>query len=76
MEQITKVEKLVKIEATLPDGLYSGLWGGYEIKILYNNEEYVLTTLIGVKGMNYPVIVTVKEGVITFEDKNLSKWKN
>ena len=51
---------------TLPDGSYSGLWGGHEINLNYKGKVYRLETEDGVRGFNIPVSVSVDNGVATF----------
>lgn len=65
--EITKITKKVSQESTLPDGIYVGKWGGYEIEVYYSPDKYILTTKEGVKGMNISVVVTIKDGIATFE---------
>lgn len=51
---------------TLPDGHYSGNWGGRIIEVSYNGKIYELTTEEGVRGINIKVIVVIREGIATF----------
>lgn len=47
-------------EIDLPDGEYTGLWGGYVIEI--TEEPYIgnkIVTPIGIRSFNIPVVVTV-----------------
>lgn len=48
---------------TLPDGNYKGLWSGYVVTVTYNGEVHQLKTQIGVRGINCPCVVDVKDGV-------------
>ena len=59
-------EKVPRI-ATLPDGYYSGKWGGYIIELIHNGKSYELETEQGVKGIGINVFVEIKDGVATFE---------
>ena len=68
IEKIEKVSKLYK-ECKLPDGEYNGLWGGYIITIQHEFNEYRLKSEVGVRGMDYPVTVFVRNGVATFKDR-------
>lgn len=65
--KVTKITKKVPQEVTLPDGIYTGKWGDYIIEVRYNENTYELTTEEGVKGINISVVVTIKDGVATFE---------
>ncbi|MES2628280.1 MAG: hypothetical protein V4616_04855 [Bacteroidota bacterium] len=67
MGKITEIKKKVPLEATLPDGIYSGVWGGYVIEVNLNGEIYQLTTEQGVRGVNIKVVVIIKDGIATFE---------
>jgi hypothetical protein len=65
--KVKSIVKKVPKETTLPDGLYNGTWGGYVIELTYDKEIYELATENGVRGINIPVVVEVKDGVITFD---------
>ncbi len=65
--KINKITKKILVDATLPDGNYNGVWGAYKIQLNYNDTEYILETEVGVKGFNISVIVTIKDGIATFE---------
>ena len=60
-------EKVPQI-STLPDGNYMGTWGGYVIEVKYQDRWYELETEEGVRGVGLKVVVTIKDGVATFED--------
>lgn len=62
-------EKVPQI-AILPDGLYSGIYGGYVISVVYENKQYELHTEEGVRGGGIKVLVTIKDGIATFEQLN------
>ena len=66
MYKITKITKKVPQEITLPDGIYTGKWGGYIIEVRYNENTYELTTEEGVRGIGINVVVTIKDGIATF----------
>ncbi|MDA3855233.1 MAG: hypothetical protein PF569_03170 [Candidatus Woesearchaeota archaeon] len=68
MGEITAINLKVPKETTLPDGNYSGTWGGYLIELRYEGKTYELTTKEGVRGMGIRVLVTIKDGVATFEN--------
>lgn len=65
--EITKISIKVPKEAVLPDGIYAGVWGGYVITLNYDKKIYELATKDGVRGMDIKVVVTVKDGIPTFE---------
>lgn len=67
MIKIIKITEKVPVETTLEDGTYLGNWGGYIIDVLHENRKYELTTEIGVRGVGFKVVVTIKDGVATFE---------
>ena len=48
---------------TLPDGVYEGTWGGYDVEM--DVAGYVVTFRVdmGIRGMNEPCLVDVKDGV-------------
>lgn len=62
-------EKLPQI-ATLPDGYYSGIWGGHIIEVNYKGKIFELETENGVRGFGYNVVVHVERGTATFDDLN------
>jgi hypothetical protein len=68
MGKITKITVKVPQEVTLPDGIYSGTWGGYVIDIKFNGKNYELTTEEGVRGIDIKVVVTIKDGVATYSE--------
>ncbi len=68
MGKIVSVKELVPTESSLPDGTYSGIWGGYNIDVKHKGKTYQLKTDVGVRGMGFNVVVTVVDGVATFND--------
>lgn len=68
--KILKIEEDVPQIVTLPDGTYTGEWGGYIIKLHYKGKNYNLTTEVGVKGMGIKVIVTIVDGVATYSQSS------
>jgi hypothetical protein len=68
MGKILEIKEKVPTITTLPDGLYNGTWGGYVIEVHYKGKTYELTTEDGVKGMGIKVVVTIKNGVATFDE--------
>lgn len=65
--KIIKITEKVPKESSLPDGLYIGVYGGYNIELQYAGITYSLTTEEGVRGVGFKVLVTIKDGVATFE---------
>jgi len=61
------VKKIINVR-NFPNGLYHGAWEGYIIKFKYKEHMYELETMEGVRGINIPVIIEVKEDIITFDD--------
>ncbi len=49
-------------ETTVPDGVYKGRQGGYEVEILVNDKRVKFHTQHGIRGINIPVTVTIKDG--------------
>ena len=68
--KITKITIQRPKEVSLPDGIYNGTWGGNCITLKYNDKTYELTTEEGVRGFNIKVVVTIKDGVATFQEVN------
>ena len=66
--KILSIQKQVPKESTLPDGVYTGTWGGYNIEVRYGGETYDLKTDEGVRGIGFKVVVNIKDGIATFED--------
>jgi len=64
--EILSITEKRPVETTLPDGVYFGIWGGYVIELNYNQKTYELTTKEGVRGIDIKVIVTIKDGKVTF----------
>ena len=68
MSKILEIREKVPQVTTLPDGLYNGTWGGYVIEVHYKRKSYELTTEQGVQGIGFKVVVTIKDGVATFDE--------
>ena len=66
--KILKITKQIPQETTLPDGIYQGIYGGYNIEVRFKDKIYDLRTEEGVRGNGFKVIVTIKDGIATFED--------
>ena len=68
--KIIKITEKVPKEVKLPDGTYLGIWGGYIIEVKYNDKTYELITEEGVRGIGFKVVVTIKDGIATFNSVN------
>lgn len=68
MGKILKIEEKVPRPSKLPDGLYTGVWGGYVIEVRHNDHLYQLTTDEGVRGMGIRVVVNIKGEDMTFTE--------
>lgn len=68
--KITSIKEKVPQETTLPDGVYTGTWGGYTIDVKYKDKSYELTTDEGVRGIGFKVVVHIVDGVATFTSTN------
>jgi len=73
--KIIKIGKLVSVDATLPDGEYQGVWGGFTIHVTTpaDRQGYELKTNSGVKGFGIPVVVNIVNGEATFEENKQNK---
>jgi hypothetical protein len=70
MGKILEIKEKVPQTAILPDGMYIGLWSGNIITVVYNGKTFELTTEEGVRGVNYKVVVSIKDGIPTFNKLN------
>lgn len=68
MSKIVSITERRPVETTLPDGHYTGTWGGSIIEVKYQDKYYELRTDCGVRGMGYKVVVSIKDGVGTFQE--------
>lgn len=66
--KVKSIREKVPQVTTLPDGLYTGTWGGYNIDVNINGKTYELETEEGVKGIGIKVIVQISDGVATFDE--------
>ena len=66
--KIKSIKEKVPQTATLPDGLYSGIWGGYVIDINFNGKTFELETEEGVRGIGIKVVVQIENGVPSFDE--------
>lgn len=46
----------------LPDGTYSGIWGGYEVWFILDGWRHTFRTEGGVRGTRVPCMVTISGG--------------
>lgn len=65
--KVKSITEKVPQVATLPDGLYNGVWGGCVINVTYEEKRFELATEIGVKGIGIKVVVAVEDGEATFD---------
>ena len=68
--KIINITKKVVVDHSIPDGFYRGVWGGTRITLTAHGADYELTTEQGVRGVGFPVIVTVISGIATFQELN------
>lgn len=68
--KITEIREKVPEVSTLPDGHYTGTWGGSIIEVRHEGKTYELTTEMGVRGFGYKVVVNIVDGVATFNELN------
>ncbi len=57
-------------QATIPDGVYDGIWSAYEVKMTVNGNAVKFNVKSGIRGLNIPVAVTVTDGVAKVRTKN------
>ena len=48
-----------------PDGVYSGLWGGYEVRMVVRGQTVRFTTRQCAIGLHADVTVAVEKGIAT-----------
>lgn len=65
---IESIAEKIPTPSTLPDGLYIGLWGGYVVTVRFNDKTFELKTPEGIRGINFRVVVEIKDGVATFSE--------
>lgn len=59
----------VQTPAVSPDGVYDGKISGYSVVWSVGGVVYLGQSEVGIRGINEPVIVTVKDGKPTWSDK-------
>lgn len=52
----------------IPNGKYKAFWGGYEVAVKIKGIEYRFKTEVGIRTMNAPCFVVVKNGEISITD--------
>lgn len=52
---------------SVPDGDYPGTWSGYTVLTSINSRAVQLRTVNGIRGINVPCVVRVRDGVIKVE---------
>lgn len=67
--KVKKLVKLVKqdVQEKLPNGSYSGVWGGYVVEFYIDGEKFEASTDVGVRGINIPCVVSINNGEITIK---------
>jgi hypothetical protein len=63
---ILAIREKVPQSATLPDGYYYGIWGGYIIVVDYNGKKYELEVMEGVRGVGFRVVVLINGDVMEY----------
>jgi hypothetical protein len=63
--KIKSLDLIIPTEGGVPDGDYQGLWSGYEVRVIINEQGYRLHTEDGIRGLNIPCVVRVRDGVIS-----------
>jgi hypothetical protein len=53
------------LQKRIPEGMYLGYWGGYEVVVNHGGEKWVISTKDGIRGCDMPVSVLVTEEVIS-----------
>lgn len=65
--KIVSIEEKVPKIATLPDGYYEGVMGGYIIEVRYRGKLFELKSEDGIRGSGSCVVVKVENGIATYE---------
>lgn len=56
-----------QIPVKIPDGQYTGRWGGYEINFEHDGQPVNVRTKIGVRGINIPCTFRIVDGKLDDE---------
>lgn len=51
----------------LPNGVYRGIWGGYEVRVVIDGVHYKMKTENGIRTPKASCIVTIEDGKVTVE---------
>lgn len=57
----------------IPDGVYDGIWGGYNVKVFVGDKVYWLTSDIGIRTTASPCVITKDDCGFTVETKEERK---
>jgi len=66
--KIIAIREKVPQDVVLPDGSYVGTWGGNIISLPLDGKNYELETEEGVRSFGIKVVVTISDGVATFNE--------
>ena len=65
MDKTKKIEKIIGSKFfVLEDGEYDGKWGGYIVEVNIKGENYRIETVNGVRGIDVPCTVVIKNGEV------------
>ena len=70
MGKITTIYEKVPQVTTLPDGYYIGMWTGNVIEVNYKAKWYSLQTEERYYGGEISVVVSIEDGIMSFEELN------
>lgn len=51
-------------DVILPDGKYKGIWSGYQVDLVIDDNTFQIRTKNGIRGINIPCIINVVDGKI------------
>ena len=63
--KLLSLSKKVSVDTTIPNGTYTGVWGGYVVQFEHDGETYEAKTDVGVKGINIPCTINIEGTDIT-----------
>ncbi len=66
-KEVAKIKSNETID--VPNGAYEGKWSGYQAEFEHDGRTHRVQTDIGVRGLNCPCIVTVKDGAALVKAK-------
>lgn len=67
MKTMATCHPFTRLPIVLAEGTYKGTWSGYTVKLTYNGVLVEFTTEIGVRGINVPATIVVKDNQIYVE---------